>query len=40
MEVGGSQFEARPGKVTVKPYLKNNLKGKGLGAWSTGRELV
>jgi hypothetical protein len=30
-EIGGSQFMASLGKVTVRPYLKNKLKTKSLG---------
>jgi hypothetical protein len=34
LEVGtrGSRFEAGPGEVSVRPYLKNKSKAKGLGA--------
>jgi hypothetical protein len=31
-EVGGSQFKISPGKISVRTYLKNKLKAKGLGA--------
>jgi hypothetical protein len=33
VEVGGLRLDASPGKVSAKPYLKNNLKAKGLGSW-------
>jgi hypothetical protein len=32
VEVGGSQFKANQGKVSWRPYLKNKLKAKELGA--------
>jgi hypothetical protein len=32
-EKGGSRFEASQGKVSARPFLKNKLKLKGLGAW-------
>jgi hypothetical protein len=36
VEVGGSQFKASPGKVNVKPYLKNKLKSIDLAAGGAG----
>jgi hypothetical protein len=30
-EKGGSRFAASPGKVSIRPYLKNKLKVKRLG---------
>jgi hypothetical protein len=33
-EVGGSQFKDSLGKVSVRPYLKEKLKAKGLGDMS------
>jgi hypothetical protein len=32
-EVGGSWFKASPGKVSVRPYLKNKLKSERTGPW-------
>jgi hypothetical protein len=32
-ELGGSQFEASPGKQFMKPYLEKNLHKKGLVEW-------
>jgi hypothetical protein len=32
-QVGGSHFEAGPWQKKTRPYLKNNLKQKGLEMW-------
>jgi hypothetical protein len=39
-EVGGLQFEAGPGKVSMRSYLKNKLKAKELGYSSSVRPLA
>jgi hypothetical protein len=33
VKTGGSPFENSPGKVSMRVYLKNKLKAKGLGEW-------
>jgi hypothetical protein len=33
MEIGGSQLEAKLGKVSLRLHLKDKLKPKGLGMW-------
>jgi hypothetical protein len=32
-QIGGSQFKTSSGKVSMRPYLKNKLKGKRLQVW-------
>jgi hypothetical protein len=39
LEVGGSRLEPSPDKVIMRPYLKNKLKAKGLGAWLSCKAL-
>jgi hypothetical protein len=41
VKTGGSWFVAHLGKVSIRPYLKNRLKAKGLGGHdSSGRVLA